>query len=216
MSEEDFSPSEFPTQAHTERAAQMLTTHQTGNQPLLPHTVRADESAIEPHRHKVRYTPEIAARLLDRFEEGESLHAISKIDGMPNYATISQWIKNNSEFREAIEVARLTRALAFEDKAIMSAEEAVDMKGCSADRLRFDAYTWAASVNNPARYGKKTTVEGNPDKPLTFIIKTGFPEPVGYQAPPTLGPDGIIIEQAAEKVVESIVVDPNETLGGEP
>ena len=149
----------------------------------------------------IHYSESVAKRIASLYAEGNSLHKISQHSEMPVYATMLRWAKEHPEFRQMIEGVRAQRALHFEDKAIETAENA---EGKDGDRLRFDAYKWGAEVNDPTRYGKKVTHGGDPDRPITFIVATGFPMPNEFQRPPTLGADGLI-EKARH--VEAEVVD---------
>lgn len=144
------------------------------------------------------YTADLSKRITNLYSQGYSLEKICKQAEMPTFNTLFIWMREHKEFRDAINAVREVRALSFEDKAISTAEDAT---GKDSDRLKFDAYKWGAEVNDPGRYGKRTVLEGNKDKPLTFIIATGFPEPKGYQKPPRLGEDGLIIrEVVAEEI----------------
>lgn len=125
------------------------------------------------------YKPELAEKILNLYISGMSLNTISKQPEMPCYATLLRWIQNRSDFREEFEAARKARAVHLEEMALRAAEEAEQLDGkdrAALGRLKFDAYKWGAEVNDSQRFGKKTTVEGNPDRPITFTVVTGVPQ----------------------------------------
>jgi hypothetical protein len=49
----------------------------------------------------------------------------------------------------------------------------VNLEHIQRDRLRVDVRKWIASKLRPKKYGDRTTVEGDPDKPVqhTFTLK---------------------------------------------
>lgn len=155
------------------------------------------------------FTEEVVERILDLFMEDCSLDAIADKEGVP-YSTLLKWIKNNPGFRERLKSVGWLRAMQAEDAACKVAldtyKNAPDRAVVEAGRLLFDAYKWKAEINDPDRYGKKVTVAGDKDRPIQFIVSTGFPEPNEFQKPPKLGRDGLI-EIEASKVVEEIARD---------
>jgi len=53
-----------------------------------------------------RYTPEVAASILDRLREGETLVDICRSPGMPSRKSVHNWVNSNPEFAAAYELAR--------------------------------------------------------------------------------------------------------------
>lgn len=149
----------------------------------------------------VLYSEELAEQILDAVIT-EPLYRVLQRQGMPGPTTVYRWMRDNPEFREKMYAARSIRALAYEDKAIEAAEDATGKDDTPAQRLKYDAYVWAAGVNDPTRFGKKLTVEGNAEKPVVFNIVTGVPAPLPHQMPPELGADGIV--RAAKPVVAEV------------
>jgi transposase-like protein len=148
----------------------------------------------------VPFSSDVVARIARLYSQGMSLAQVCRQAEMPNYETLFRWIKDHPEMKQALEGVRGQRALHYEDKALQAAEEAC---GKDADRLRFDAFRWGAEVNDPSRYGKKVTHSGDSDKPIQFIIQTGFPEPNSFQTPPKLGADGLI--ERAKPIVADFI-----------
>ncbi|HUD11435.1 MAG TPA: hypothetical protein VMS08_03420 [Candidatus Saccharimonadia bacterium] len=139
----------------------------------------------------IPYNTTIQEAVCELYAQGMSLAKIGEMPDMPSAARMYGWCTKNKEFREALDAARYARALALEDK-IVDLSTDIGKDDVPAARLEFDKLSLLARVNNPARYGNKTTVEGNPDKPLTFVILTGVPEPK-------------VESKIAETVVEAVV-----------
>lgn len=162
---------------------------------------------------QVRYSDELAEYIVDRYIEGESLSKIAKTDGMPSYTAILNWTKNNDVFRKMMDGARAARALNFEDKALSAADEVLDMEDkdrAAVARLRFDAFKWGAEVNDPAQYGKKTTISGDASKPIVFQIVTGVPAPEEKEV--LLDKTGIVqdvVETTGEVISEDTAIEPD-------
>jgi hypothetical protein len=144
----------------------------------------------------VPYSPDIVLRIAALYSTGMSLYQISRQAEMPRYQSLLGWVKKHDELREALDAVRALRALHFEDKALTVAEEAC---GKDADRIRLDAFKWAAEVNDPSRYGKRTVTHEGSGGGTTIIVNTGFGEPNDWQKPPRLGADGLIERAIAVK-----------------
>jgi len=158
------------------------------------------------------YSFEKATAIADLYVEGTSINNISKLDNYPCYATILRWMNDSDEFREMMERARRVRAFNFEEKLLDIAEKAPDIHKdyVQGHKLSAEIYKWAAEVNDASRYGRKTTIEGNPDKPITFNIITGFPDLTPEQRQPKLGIDGLVERIAVietSKVLPELVDD---------
>jgi hypothetical protein len=132
-------------------------------------------SPVSPRKHPVAWTPEIEDQITEMYEGGVSLTEIGRTEALPSYPTILRHIKDSESFRKKIEAARTVRALHFEERALEQAESALSKDDVPQARLAFDANVWAAEVNDPMRYGKKTTLTGDPSKPIAFTIVTGVP-----------------------------------------
>lgn len=122
---------------------------------------------------------------------------------MPSYATLMRWTKDNKKMRDEILAARETRAIHFEEQAIRvgSAAEGLNKDDVPGHRLAFDTYTWAAEKADPSRFGKRTTIGGDPNNPIRIVVQTGVPDPSPHQLPPELQADGTV------KTVECEVQD---------
>lgn len=157
------------------------------------------------------YKPEVCDKILALYVEGNSLYKIADMEGMPAYNTMLKWLKDRPEFKKQYDTARELRAIHFEEKALEAAERATCKDDTPSQRLKFDAYKWAAEVHDGARYGKKTTVQGDPNKPITFTVVTGVPASEHIK-PVELDERGIV-KQVEEEIVEAELVEPEQAAG---
>jgi hypothetical protein len=121
------------------------------------------------------YSPITCDLVCRKIGEGKSLSAICRERGMPPLDAIFRWRRDHPEFDAQIREAKRMRAEYFEEKAIEAAEEAKESTA-KASRLKFDAYSWGAEVNDRSQYGKQTKVTGDPSQPIAFTVVTGVPE----------------------------------------
>jgi hypothetical protein len=140
------------------------------------------------------YTQGIAAAILKRLADGESLRAICRTDGMPDRSTVYGWVLDDYEgFASQYARAREMQAHSLADDQVEIADDGSndwmqrndpDNPGWQANgehlqrsRLRFDARKWAASKILPKVYGDKiqqehTGADGAPLIPaLTVTIE---------------------------------------------
>jgi hypothetical protein len=147
----------------------------SGKRVQLP--VGADKSAIQTDgRTKYLFTIEKGDKIVEHYSHGLSMKAISEIRGMPPVAIIYNWMKNRRDFAMKMKEARALRGIYFEERGIEIAEETVGSSSeeVAAARLKVETMKWAAEVNNPDVYGKKTKLVGDPSAPIAFIIDTGI------------------------------------------
>ena len=84
-------------------------------------TQQTDLKAKRPDRNE--YTKEIADKIFGRLIEDESLRSICADPGMPELATVSDWITNNPEFRDEYALAREFQAHGILDEIIGLVDE---------------------------------------------------------------------------------------------
>jgi hypothetical protein len=127
---------------------------------------------------KYEYNKVHAEIICDRIATGESITKICKEPNMPSYGSIMAWVKNNEDFAEMYQMAKMERADSYFDRVL---DEADDALGATKDtiainKLRSDTYKWAASVSKPTEYGNKTTIKGELGA-LTIKVETGIRRP---------------------------------------
>lgn len=137
------------------------------------------------------YSQTLAAIILDRLAEGESLRSICRDAEMPSRPTVYGWMLDNVQgFSAQYARAREMQAHALADETLQIADDGSndwmerndpDNPGWIANgehiqrsRLRVDARKWAASKILPKVYGDKTTIAGDPNAPLYTATVTGM------------------------------------------
>jgi hypothetical protein len=146
-----------------------------------------------------RFGDDVALRVCGLISEGLSLRKIEKLEGMPTKSAVMMWLlegeayKANAKpehpkaiFLDHYARAREVQADCLADEIITIADEShydqavdedgrpiVNMEHIQRDRLRVDARKWLAGKLRPKKYGDRTVVEGDPDKPVqhTFTLK---------------------------------------------
>ena len=153
------------------------------------------------------YSYDLIDKIADQIIAGRTVADICRDRGMPSSALFYKWFKHMDGMRERILAARQTRAIAFEDEILSLAQRGEELHKDSVPgaALKFNALKWLAEVNDSGTFGKKTTVEGNPDKPIKFEIVTGFGPLEEHQKSPLLGKDGLI-QKVDETIIEAEVV----------
>lgn len=128
------------------------------------------------------YTEEIAAEILTRISNGESLRSIVKDDHMPAQSTVYMWLLRDERFAEQYARAREEQAETMADEIVAISDEqpdmdpiidkntgeVVEMRMHSAyvqwQKNRVDARKWVASKLKPKKYGDKLDVTSDGQK----------------------------------------------------
>jgi hypothetical protein len=123
-------------------------------------------------RRYLTYTPELADRVCELMIEGQSLRKICETPGMPSRRNIFNWLKDNADFREKYEIARMLQAEWWSHEILAIAddssgditinehgEQIVDHENINRSRLRVDARKWLMSKLHPQRYGDRVTAD---------------------------------------------------------
>jgi len=125
-----------------------------------------------------KYCTEIAAQLLTRITEGESLRQITRDPDMPGHSTVYEWLLAKPDFADNYARARDEQADTLADEIIAIADEppaeVTDDKGTSRtdngwvtwQKNRVDARKWVASKLKPKKYGDRQIVAGDKENPL--------------------------------------------------
>lgn len=131
-----------------------------------------------------RYSPELAAEILTRIAEGESLRKITMEAGMPSHSSVYLWLLQHPEFSDKYAHAREEQADTLADEIIALADEkpkeVVDDKGngrvdngwVTWQKNRVDARKWTASKLKPKKYGDRVTHAGDAENPLEVKAST--------------------------------------------
>ena len=111
---------------------------------------------------RLSYSAEIANAVCEKLEMGESLVAISRMEGMPSQSAVYEWLEQHSDFAERYARARARQADTLADSIL----DIADGEGDSDDkRVRIDSRKWLAGKLRPKVYGDKVAVGGDADAP---------------------------------------------------
>jgi hypothetical protein len=93
----------------------------------------ASDTKTAANGRPVEYAAEIGLTICDRIAEGESLRAICADPGMPDKATVLDWLARQKEFRDAY-----TSAREFQEDLLLEEiiELARDSSGDSVEKVR--------------------------------------------------------------------------------
>lgn len=103
--------------------------------------------------------------LCARIEDGESLTAIAKDLGC-NVSTLTRWIAGDPQRSARARESRIAAAGSYADLALQVLQDAPDPFALAKAREVASHYRWQASKANPAAYGERTTLAGDPNAPL--------------------------------------------------
>ena len=102
------------------------------------------------------YSEETVKKICELIADGNALHQISEMEGMPGKSAIYSWLEKYPTFAEQYARAREKQADLFAAQIITIADTATD---ANIARLRMDARKWAASKMAPKKYGDRTLTE---------------------------------------------------------
>lgn len=139
------------------------------------------------------YTPELAAKILERLAEGESLNRICKDPDMPSRPTIHAWCYDDVDgFFAKYVRAREMQAHAVADETLDIADDGSNdwMKAndpgnpgynlngehVQRSRLRVDQRKWYAGKLHPGTYGDKQQVDVSGSLTLRDLIRSSIPD----------------------------------------
>lgn len=100
---------------------------------------------------------------------GKSQTAIARDIGV-SLATLIAWIARDSERSTRVREARRTSAGTFSDMAEAELRLAGDPFELARARELASHFRWKASKMDPGGYGDKTTLAGDPEAPLAFLM----------------------------------------------
>jgi hypothetical protein len=135
---------------------------------ITTHFVGPKNGKLEP-----RLSEAMTDLISELIAQGATLSQISLLPEMPSAIQIQRWIKTDTEFSEKIEYARKARAEFYADIAATVAAKTTS-KNAKQNRLKVDTLKWRAGCDDPDRYGQRTKITGDAEKPLTFLLDTGF------------------------------------------
>lgn len=164
-------------------------------------------------RKYLLYSPELGARVCELMIEGVSLRKISEMSGMPSRRAIFNWLKDNDEFRERYEVARLMQVEYWAHEIIEIAddtsgdfvinehgERVVDHENINRARLKIDARKWLMSKLHPRRYGDRVAADVTVRRDMRELSDSELLQIVGRSVEPDPGREAEGEETCIERV----------------
>lgn len=130
------------------------------------------EKKLEVGRHQP-YSMHLVAAVCEQVAQGESLTKVCKKQGMPSYRQFCLWRKMHPEINEMLEEARRDRAEALRDMALEEALKTEDKDEAVVQRLKHEAYKWAAGVDDQ-RFSPRAKVEATLNAPMQIVLHTGI------------------------------------------
>lgn len=125
----------------------------------------------------MKYTPDIAEQILSALRRGLSVRTISKMEGMPAYSTVFDWLAQHADFAEGYKRARVAGCEAIVDEIFEIAddgrndwverynwrsgltEKVFDHENVLRSRLRAADRKWYLSKLMPHLYGDRVEHE---------------------------------------------------------
>lgn len=116
------------------------------------------------------YTPEVGDIICERISRMEALAKICDTDdSLPSARTVYRWLRENEQFCQNYTRAKEDQAdYLADDTLTISDDQSIDPQ---QKRIMVDTRKWLASKFKPKKYGDRIAVAGEPDNPLTMIIK---------------------------------------------
>lgn len=112
------------------------------------------------YTHGVKYSEEIADKIIARMIDGAPLKAICREKGMPYFGTVHEWRQKHPEFAKRYADACKARLDGMMDEIEMIADD--DSEDVRRSALRVDARKWLITTNRMAVAGAGSlTVEAN-------------------------------------------------------
>lgn len=148
--------------------------------------------------HFPTLTLEWLEKIIQEYEGGRSLAAVSRLPGYPPYQVLMSWLAKSIVFKERLKTSAEVRAMAHADRAVEMCEEleqAFDPGGrdrAAVAKAVMEARMGFAAVEDPVRFAKKGAIPGG-EGAVHINIITGVPAPAPHQEPPALGPDGRVL-----------------------
>jgi hypothetical protein len=130
----------------------------------------------------LKFNETVAREICNRMAEGETLTAICKTTGMPDYRVVRRWREEtgnklgDQSFEAAFRQSREDQCHRWADEIVDESQVEVeggkfDSSRVQAARLRTDAKKWVVSKVLHRIYGDKLQHSGSSEEPITVIIQ---------------------------------------------
>jgi len=126
------------------------------------------------HPKSYAFSQIVADIICQKIIEGDSMTKICEDPNFPSVSIVAKWKKMNDDFATQVRASYQSRADHYHDKVLSEAEKTKTKDDAPAQKVKIDAYKWAAEKGNPEQYGNRTKLIGDPNAPLQLIINTGI------------------------------------------
>ena len=114
------------------------------------------------------YSPELAAEICRRVSLGETLSAVCNSLGF-DVATVRDWcVSDRGGFAQNYARARRAQVEGWSDQLLEIADD--NSLEPNDRRVRLDVRKWLMSKLNPAHYGERVQLAGDPDNPIHHTV----------------------------------------------
>jgi hypothetical protein len=164
--------------------------------------------ALDPHWS---YTPELAAEIIERLADGETLRTICRDDHIPTERSVRRWAMADIEgFAARFSQARELGYLAMADEILEVADDGrndwtkddegykVNGENIARSRLRVDTRKWILAKCLPKVFGEKITQSvqqldenGNPTAPRAHVTIEFLGDPAPGRSDPSHSGGGL-------------------------
>jgi hypothetical protein len=136
----------------------------------------------KPRGRPSKYNTEVADKICELLSEGTPLRAICRLDGMPDWRTVYEWIERDEAFSGRIARAREhgVEAIAQDTLAMIDEEPRYVEDGRGGTRIDPAYIQWTKlrteqrmkllSCWSPNRYGARVQLAGDKNNPLSVSL----------------------------------------------
>lgn len=114
------------------------------------------------------YTDDLAADLLTRIAEGNSLRTVCLSEDMPCIKTVMTWKRKYPEFLQQYDLACIERSEMLVEDMLYIADTS-DPNHAAKTRIQVDTRKWHAARMKPKKYGESAEPE---KQVIPFIVNT--------------------------------------------
>lgn len=157
-------------------------------EPYVLATTDIPKPTRAPSSLPVTYTPELAAEILEKLSEGQSLRTACKPDHLPAVSTWFLWMRAHVGLSEQYTQAKQEAADAFTEDILDIADDgtndwmadnydkgktpgyALNGENIQRSKLRIETRRWLASKLKPKKYGDKLDLTSGGEKLPTPIL----------------------------------------------
>lgn len=143
------------------------------------------------------YTPELAALILNRISDGQSMREVCRDEAMPARETVRPWLRDNDEFRGLHAQARQEQMDALGEEILEIIDDASndwmdrndghggttrvpDPEVVARSRLRIQGRQWLMSKLAPRKYGDKLAIGGDEGAPPIKLDDVGLARKLAF------------------------------------